>query len=75
MDETRCNKKDQIRQCGYALRGEYPVYHRFLHRGQRISTTAVLSADGIIALDQGNCGWEQVCGFYLRKTYCRNATI
>ena len=20
-------------------------------------------------IDQGNCGWEQVCGFYSRKTY------
>ena len=51
VDETGCNKKDQIRRCGYALRGEYPVYHRFLHRGQRISAITALSADGVIALE------------------------
>ena len=25
VDETGSNKKDQVRRCGYALRGEYPV--------------------------------------------------
>ena len=51
VDETGSNKKDQVRRCGYVLRGEYPVYHRFLHRGQRISAIAALSADGVIALE------------------------
>ena len=48
MQQEGSNKK-----CGYALRGEYPVYHRFLHRGQRtcISAIAALSADGVIALE------------------------
>ena len=50
VNETGCNKKDQIK-CGYTLRGEYPVYHRFLHCGQRISAIAALSADGVIALE------------------------
>ena len=51
VDETGCNKKDQIRRCGYALRGEYPVYHRFLHCGQRISAIIALSADGEIVFE------------------------
>ena len=51
VDETGSNKKDQVRRCGYVLRGEYPVYHRFLHHGQRISAIAALSADGVIALE------------------------
>ncbi len=51
VDETGCDKKDQIRRFGYALRGEYPVYHRFLHRGKRISAIAALSTDGVVALE------------------------
>ena len=36
VDESGCDKRDHIRKFGYALRGEHPVFHRFLHRGQRI---------------------------------------
>ena len=31
IDETGCDKRDNIRKFGYAMRGERPVYHRFLH--------------------------------------------
>ena len=49
VDESGCDKRDHIRKFGYALRGEYPVFHRFLHRGQRISIITALSTDGIVA--------------------------
>ena len=49
LDESGCGKRDHIRKFGYALRGEHPVFHRFLHRGQRISIITALSTDGIVA--------------------------
>ena len=49
VDESGCDKRDHIRKFGYALRGEPPVCHRFLHRGQRISMITALSTTGIVA--------------------------
>ena len=43
VDESVCDSRDHIQKFGYALRGEYPVFHRFLHRGQRISIITALS--------------------------------
>ena len=51
IDESGCDKSDNIRKFGYALRGERPVYHRFLHRGQRVSVLAALCTDGMIAVE------------------------
>lgn len=51
IDETGCDKRDSIRKYGYAMRGERPVYHRFLHRGQRVSAIAALCTDGVIAVE------------------------
>ena len=51
IDETGCDKRDNIRKFGYAMRGKRPVYHRFLHRGQRISTIAALCTDGILSVE------------------------
>ncbi len=48
VDETGCDRRDQIRRFGYALRGERPVYNRLLHRGQRISAIAALASTGVV---------------------------
>lgn len=49
VDESGCDKRDHIWKFGYALRGEHPVFHRSLHRGQTISIITTLSTDGIVA--------------------------
>jgi len=51
VDETGCDRRDQVRKLGYALRGERPAYHRLLHRGNRISSVAALSTDGVVAVE------------------------
>ena len=51
LDETGCDKRDHIRKMGYAMKGDRPVYHRILHRGQRISAIAAMCSDGVIALE------------------------
>ena len=51
VDETGCNARDHTRHYGYALRGQAPIYHRFLHRGKRVSAIAALAKDGIVAVD------------------------
>ena len=51
LDETGCDKRNIIRKFGYGMRGERPVYHRFLQRGQRISAVVAMCTDGVIALE------------------------
>ncbi len=64
LDETGCNRKDHNRRCGYSLRGEPPVYHRFLIRGTRISAIASLCTDGIVeyTFTDGTVNGEIGCG-------------
>ena len=50
IDETGCAAKDHVRHFGYALRGECPVYHRLLHRGQRISAVAGICSTGLVSV-------------------------
>ena len=40
IDETGSDARNHIQKCGYALRGETPVCHRLLGRGQRTNATA-----------------------------------
>ena len=65
VDESGCDRRDQIRKFGYALRGERPVYHRFLHRGQRVSIIAALSTDGMVTyeLKKGTVNGEDFLDF------------
>ena len=51
LDETGCDRHDQIRKYGYSLRGERPVYHRFLHRGNRVAAITAMCTDRIIATE------------------------
>ena len=48
VDKSGCNRRDNF---GYAMRGERPAYHRFLHRGRRVSVIAALCTDGVIAVE------------------------
>ena len=34
-----------------SLKGEHPVYHRSLHRRERISAIAALASDGLVAVE------------------------
>jgi hypothetical protein len=45
LDESGCDKRD-YRTTGYGL-----VYHRILHRGQRVSALAAMCSEGVIALE------------------------
>ena len=71
LDESGCNRRDQIRKFGYSLRGEPPVYHRFLHRGERISAICAMSTEGLMAykLLKGTVNGERFLdrGFLFRK--------
>ena len=40
--------RDHARKYGYALRGQYPLYHRL---GPRVSAIAAMSTDGVIAVE------------------------
>ena len=51
LDETGCDQRDHVRKHGYSLRGERPVYHRFLHRGNRVSAITAMCTDGILATE------------------------
>ena len=51
VDETGSDRRDSIRKYGYAICSQYPVCHRLLERGPRVSAIAAMSRDGIIALD------------------------
>lgn len=48
LDETGCDKRDHRRRYGYSLKGVRPVYHRLLHRGERVSAIAAVALDGLI---------------------------
>ena len=48
VDETGSDSRDQVRKFGYALRGESPVYHRFLVRGTRISAVTAMCTEGVV---------------------------
>jgi len=51
IDEMGCDRRDYVRRYGHALRGQVPVCHRLLHRGQRYSSIAALSSEGIVAVE------------------------
>ena len=65
VDETGSDKRDHTRKFGYALKGESPVYHRWLVRGQRISAIAAICCDGLVAYDltTGTVNGEQFLEF------------
>ena len=69
VDETGCDRRDQVRKLGYALRGERPAYHRLLHRGNRISSIAALSTDGVVAIEitKGTLDGEKFADFVRGK--------
>ena len=50
-DEMGTDRRDQLRQFGYALRGERAICHRILTRGTRVSAMAAMTADGVLAYD------------------------
>ena len=51
IDETGCKSKDHVRRMGYAMRGETPIQHRWLHKGEPISAIAAMSSSGMIAVE------------------------
>ncbi len=51
LDEAGCDNLNFMRKYGYSIRGEVPVCHRLLVRGQRVSAIAGISTDGLVALE------------------------
>ena len=51
VDETGSDAKHHIRKFGYALRGQTPVYHRFVAQGKRISAIAAISCEGLVGVE------------------------
>ena len=51
IDEMGSDRRDAMRQYGYAIRGETPQCHRLQVRGQRISAVAAISSAGVLATD------------------------
>ena len=47
IDETGCDKRNNMRRCGYSVRGIPPHDHRLLIRGTRYSAIPVMSMQGI----------------------------
>lgn len=50
VDETGSDCRDAVRKYGYGLRGKPPRSCNFLIRGERISSVAAMSQEGIVAL-------------------------
>ena len=50
VDETGSDCRDAVRKYGYGLRGKPPKSCKFLIRGERISSIAAMSREGIVAL-------------------------
>ena len=51
VDESGSDARNHIGKFGYALRGQAPVYHRFISRGQRVSAIAAISSSGLLGVD------------------------
>ena len=51
VNETGSDAKNHIRKFGYALRGQTPIYHRFVARGKRISAIAAISCKGLVGVE------------------------
>ena len=51
LDETGCDNRSYMRKYGYAIKGDVPIYQRFLVRGTRVSAIAAISTEGLVALD------------------------
>lgn len=49
--KQECAVKDHTCRFAYAFRGEYPVYHRLLHRGKRISAVTGICTTGLVAVE------------------------
>jgi len=46
LDKTDCDRRNQIRQFGYGLRGITPVTHKLVTYGKRISAIGVMTTRG-----------------------------
>ena len=68
LDETGCDRRNQIRQFGYGLRGITPVTHKLVTYGKRISAIDVMTTRGIedVYLVEGNVNTEIFLQFVQR---------
>ena len=73
VDETGSDKRDQIRKCGYALKGQRASSRRLLFRGQRINVIAAMSSSEVIATEMSKSTVDG-CNFFdfLRGTIIPN---
>ena len=73
VDETGTDRKDTIRKYGYSLRGKPMKAQKLLVRGEHISSVAVMSMEGIVAIKiasssvDGDAFYDFVCTSLLTK--------
>lgn len=69
VDESECDRRDQIQKFGYALQGERPVFYHLLYRGQRISVIAALLTEGVVCTEitKGTVGGNEFTEFVQGK--------
>lgn len=48
IDETGCDRRDAVRRYGYGLRGKRVQCQKLLVRGERISTIAAMTTEGLL---------------------------
>ena len=66
MDETGCDKRDHIRQFGYAMKGEQPsVLSSIFASREKISAVSAMCTTGVIALEvhEGTLNGEKFTDF------------
>ncbi len=65
IDETGSDGRDHIRKFGYAIRRLAQQNKRLLSRGQRVNAIAVMSTDGVVAVDvtKSNVDAEMFFGY------------
>ena len=48
LDESGCDRRDYMRKYGYSLRGQPPVCHKILARGEHLSLITFMSTAGVL---------------------------
>lgn len=69
LDETGCDKRNAVRQYGYALRGLTPRSFTFKNGGKRYTSITAMSMDGIedAYITEGNVDGEKFLEYVRRS--------
>ena len=70
IDETECNGNDHVPKMEYAMKGDPPVQHRWLHRGELISAIAAMASTGMVSVElkkgsvNGDVFYVRFCSYH-----------